>query len=1054
MKNKVIRAMLLSMAATMAVPGTAVFATENTEPVAEETTVETTETADVIEDADAMLDAMLLDENINDIINDATDNATDNATNDGTNGETTDNTIDEAEDFRDKLSSLSFSEDVFGKHAAALTEFVNSPDLDVSHIYNCEMDVVRIAEVLARGESAETIRSMKYHVALVFEVVYGEDAFRAGKDIRAAILEDSNIEADFSEAVTVQDLDNIYTAAGGIVTNPIDLYKPDVTPTPSQDPENPGEEPETPTGELDTYVQGIEDIEMQVGDPIPNPNFVFDSNVVTSVTIDTSMVNPDEIGTYTIVYTINGVDGSVKTVEKQCAVVENSDLTALRTAMCAKVDELGTNKFTESEFQEKWKTLADQAKASINTMTDEDAMQKVVDALAESTQEIINEEQVFVAKKGYTKILNDYFASFTFETDTLKEMAQKALDEALVNVENAEDTDTAAKAMETGKEAIRKIGEQDESIIKELKSIALKEIETMRNSIVDTTTIVDNVYSAIEFKLDSCETAKEIDSLMNTAKLAFDDAAKVVGGNMSYIQSLMKDLKGLSADSDTTAVIDMTVALAAPEKLSDCEARVSDIYYALTSDLSGFTTYLTTMAGQEIAGTTKASAYQVYVDLTGGTPVTKELLDEKKAAKEEIEKLMNSVEIDTENKELTEKKETVFKEATEMIDKAKTMEELEANKTAAMEKVNAFVEEVKANVELETVKNNAKKAIQEVVNAQSDSTLKAAIQKMADSSVKAIDQAKTKEDVETLLTNFKNSAETTIKQYEVNAALAKAKAEAIAKLTELTANRSSTYMTDDVKGILTTAINDIKAAKTVEDVASIQEKAREDFENAYSAAMVNAYTNKLTTLLGEYSFSDDSYAAQAKDVINKQIENVKKASDEKTMEECYKLAKQQLDNLVSQQNNAVTLAQAKQDAINEMTNSIPTNLASNYQTVANDLLAQYKEKVNAATSVEEVQDLVTEFKDRLSKAGIQPVDSNNPENGNSANPNGNTSTNVPGANNATGTTNASAKGTDLTSAGDVKTGDSNIGIIIGAGATIMAALAVAGISLRKFLKKH
>ena len=73
---------------------------------------------------------------------------------------------------------------------------------------------------------------------------------------------------------------------------------------------------------------------------------------------------------------------------------------------------------------------------------------------------------------------------------------------------------------------------------------------------------------------------------------------------------------------------------------------------------------------------------------------------------------------------------------------------------------------------------------------------------------------------------------------------------------------------------------------------------------------------------------------------------------------------------------------------------------------------------------------------------------------NSATPNGGTTTTLPGGGSSTGTGDASQKGTsDVSAAGNVKTGDENMGIIAMAGAAILAAIAAAGISLRKFLKK-
>ena len=76
---------------------------------------------------------------------------------------------------------------------------------------------------------------------------------------------------------------------------------------------------------------------MQVGSDIPVPTVSFDGSVIESVTIDTSAVDKDTVGTYPITYVITGLDGSVENVEKECRVVEDAALEDLRDEMCARL---------------------------------------------------------------------------------------------------------------------------------------------------------------------------------------------------------------------------------------------------------------------------------------------------------------------------------------------------------------------------------------------------------------------------------------------------------------------------------------------------------------------------------------------------------------------------------------------------------------------------------------------------------------------------------------------------------------------------------------------
>ena len=132
------------------------------------------------------------------------------------------------------------------------------------------------------------------------------------------------------------------------------------------DNEEPAPKPEDPDKkELHDYVKNLDDIEMQVGSDIPVPTVSFDGSVIESVTIDTSAVDKDTVGAYPITYVITGLDGSVENVEKECRVVEDAALEDLRDEMCAKIDALGEDKFTESEFQSKWEREAEAAKAKL-----------------------------------------------------------------------------------------------------------------------------------------------------------------------------------------------------------------------------------------------------------------------------------------------------------------------------------------------------------------------------------------------------------------------------------------------------------------------------------------------------------------------------------------------------------------------------------------------------------------------------------------------------------------------------------------------------------------
>lgn len=79
-------------------------------------------------------------------------------------------------------------------------------------------------------------------------------------------------------------------------------------------------------------------------------------------------------------------------------------------------------------------------------------------------------------------------------------------------------------------------------------------------------------------RIDECSTAKEIESITNSAKRVFTDIQKGIDGDMSAMEVVYKDLKGLSTDPDTTSTIDLVIKKGSTKDLNDAEYRVKDIW--------------------------------------------------------------------------------------------------------------------------------------------------------------------------------------------------------------------------------------------------------------------------------------------------------------------------------------------------------------------------------------------------------------------------------------------------------------------------------------------
>ena len=267
MKNKIISAMLVGMSATMAVPVTAVMAAEGEPAATEATAAEAAVTEETPAEETPVEEAQAEEAAPEDEAEEVQEEEAIPQVDE--NGEVTEAAKDAATpaDFREKLSTLSFSAEVFGKYADKLTAYATSDAVDKSNLYNCEMSVLDQAERYANGESGEAIKAIKYQIALEFEKVYGEDAFLPGRDIRKAILEDLGKAQDFTACTTIAEADQLYKDNEGIVTLPVDMIKKDdgdisVNPNPGEGENKPstggdgtgtGTEGETKP-ELDTYV--------------------------------------------------------------------------------------------------------------------------------------------------------------------------------------------------------------------------------------------------------------------------------------------------------------------------------------------------------------------------------------------------------------------------------------------------------------------------------------------------------------------------------------------------------------------------------------------------------------------------------------------------------------------------------------------------------------------------------------------------------------------------------------------------------------------------------
>ena len=1201
MKNKIVSAMLVGMSATMAVPGTAVFADDLSfeepavEGVAAETPVENAVAAeenlpadDYIPEEQPAVEEVKEEPTAEELKMAMDAYATDEAS----------KLTDTPSDFTSKLESVKFEKEVFGKYSDRLNDIMKDASLDKSSLYNCEMDVISKAEQAASDEEDKTVQSLKYAIAKQFESVFGEDAFKAGRDVRRNILAEAGMDKDdeFASSESVSAADDIYKMAGGVTDAPKTLLPEEETEPQKAMYEyvtgmdditmNAGEEIPEPSVSFDAEhvisvsvdkstvdkdtagiykivfsikgvdgstmdiekncivqgnagdayqenedgqeaivtkqdptittasnladsVYGMTDLEMQVGESVPVINLTYDETKIASVTTDTSAVNTSAVGTYKIIYRITGVDGTVENVERVCTVSEDSEVVRLREDMCKQIDALGKDKFTEARYQKKWDETANAAKAQIRKLKTAEEMQAVVDSASKATDDIVAAQQLYIAKQGYLKLLNEYYDSFVFDSDSLKEMADEVMKNTEADINESTTVDEASKALDAGKAELRKIGDQDSSVLSELKDKVREKINKERSSIKDDTSITDNVYNALIARLSASVKAKEIDSVSNTAGRAFAHVRKGLGGDMSAMLELNKDMKGIAADSDTTETIEQVIGLGTPKDIEEAEYRVSDICKAITSELEDFIKYLLGRAGQIVEGNTKAEAYKAYLKITNGIP-DKELEEARKAARTEINNAVDA--ISTSTTEMSQKKETIRANALKLIDEATTKEEVDKALAKAKSDIEVFAKEAEASKGLEESKEAAKKKMRSLVNSQTDASVKESISAMLTIAESKLDAAATADEVNSIVTEFEKDAKAVIDAAQKgNAELAAAKSNALTKLNSLTDGVKSEYITSDMTAIVNNAKAKVEAAQAPDECTKAYEEAKQSFKSAYLISMRTVFGNRIDSLMPS-NLADEAVKKQIQAVIDTQKSNLQQATNEETMTKCYELAKTNVEKLIATANANTGLDAAKTNAIEKLKNSY-SNLTDDQKKV----LDKYVQAIQAATSEDQINELLTKGNAAMEAAGATSNSSGSntsepntlaaakadaissltnmantaPEankeeaqkilndyiakinaatttdevsqlkeaginalskygaDSNAAVPNGNTSTTV-GSGSSAG--DASEKGS-VEGTTTVKTGDDNMSMIAAASAAIMAAGAAIFVSLRKFLKK-
>lgn len=263
-----------------------------------------------------------------------------------------------------------------------------------------------------------------------------------------------------------------------------------------------------------------------------------------------------------------------------------------------------------------------------------------------------------------------------------------------------------------------------------------------------------------------------------------------------------------------------------------------------------------------------------------------------------------------------------------------------------------------------------------------------------------------------------------------------------AKLDELVSAdkfTDSTYLTK-AQEVIATQKSNLDQATNEDTMQKCYDLAKENIDKLLTAqSTATALASAKVTAINQLNASYTNLSDQQSKVLKKYIDAINNATTTDEINDLVTKCDAAMKEAGANADTDAALAQAKADAISALTNMAATAPEANKE-AAQEVLKTYTDKINAATTTDEVKQLLEDGKNALSKYGADA---------NAAVPNSKTQTTL---GSGSGSGDASQKG-DATTTTSVKTGDDNMGIIAIAGTAIMGALAAAFISLRKFIKK-
>lgn len=325
------------------------------------------------------------------------------------------------------------------------------------------------------------------------------------------------------------------------------------------------------------------------------------------------------------------------------------------------------------------------------------------------------------------------------------------------------------------------------------------------------------------------------------------------------------------------------------------------------------------------------------------------LFEKKAAAEKELDFLKENIE----DKLLLEKVEEIVETAKNELKSVDTEEKIQKIVAEARKQVEALKEQNEAQKDFEDKKNAMKEKLDALISTN-DKDLKEILSGIINAAKTDANLCKDETALNEIYKKAVQDIKTATEDYTKDKTLAAKKTTYIEKLSQLLNGNVNA----ECQSIIANAKNSIMNAESADEINQIYKEAMYAFKEANLSALRKKFQEKLDTLYDSVSWTAENQA-KADEIISRAKDNINAASSEEVMNQIYTQAEEAINSLSSEKNN---LDDIKKAAIQELVNTATVDNANTQK-----VIATYSNKIQSATTEEQVQAYLEEGKSLLQK---------------------------------------------------------------------------------------